>query len=261
MTGLNYRETITKTTPEKRLISILPKKSGRDAKGHVSIRHQGGRQKRFLRKIDWKRDKQDILGKVFSIEYDPNRTANIALIHYQDGEKRYIIAPKDLKIGDGIIASEKAEIKTGNALPLKNIPLGIPIHALEIIPGKGAICVRSAGNSAVILAKEGKFANVKMPSGEVRKILLECKATIGVVSNEEWSNVILGKAGRKRHMGIRPTVRGVAQNPRSHPHGGGEGRSGIGLKKGPKTKWGKKAFKKTRNKRKWSEKMIISHRK
>lgn len=261
MTGLDFRKDITRMTPEKGLISILKKRSGRDTKGHVSTRHQGGREKRFLRVIDWKRDKIDVLGKVHSIEYDPNRTANIALVHYADGEKRYIIAPSDLRVGNEVISSDKAEIKPGNALKLKDIPLGIPIHALELIPGRGAITVRSAGSSALILSKEGKYADVKLPSGEVRKVLLESRATIGIVSNEDWENVNFGKAGRKRHMGIRPTVRGVAQDPRSHPHGGGEGRSGIGLLKGPKTKWGKKAFKKTRNKKKWSEKMIISHRK
>jgi large subunit ribosomal protein L2 len=260
MTGLDYRLDITKMEPEKSLIRLLPKQSGRDIQGHVSTRHQGGREKRYLRIIDWKRDKENVSGTVFSIEYDPNRTANIALVNYSDGDKRYIIAPRDLKVGNRVMSGDKAEISVGNALKLKDIPLGIPIHCLEIIPGKGAKSVRSAGSSAMILAKEGKYANIKMPSGEVRKYLLECRAVIGSVSNEDWSNVVFGKAGRKRHMGIRPTVRGVAQDPRSHPHGGGEGRSGIGLLKGPKTPWGKKAFKKTRNKKKWSEKLIISHR-
>ncbi len=260
MTGINWRKDITRTMPEKSLTEILPKRSGRDAKGHVSMRHQGGREKRFLRIIDWRRDKRDMPGKVAAIEYDPNRTANIALIHYQDGEKCYIIAPVGLHVGGKVISSDKAEIKTGNCLKLKDIPLGVPIHALELIPGRGAKMLRSAGSSASLLSKEGEYASLKMPSGEVRKILLEARATIGIVSNEDWQNVTLGKAGRRRHMGIRPTVRGVAQDPRSHPHGGGEGRSGIGLKKGPKTPWGKKAFKKTRNKSKWREKMIISHR-
>ncbi len=260
MTGINYRRDVTRENPEKNLIEILPKKSGRDAAGHVATRHQGGREKRFLRIIDWKRDKIDIKAKVFSIEYDPNRTANIALLHYADGEKRYIIAPKDLKVGDTVISSDKAEIKNGSCLKLKDIPLGILIHCLELEPGKGAKFLRSAGASASILSKEGGYVVIKMPSGEVRKIQGEARATIGVVSNEDWQNVLLGKAGRKRHMGVRPTVRGVAQDPRSHPHGGGEGRSGIGLLKGPRTKWGKPAFKKTRNKRKWSEKLIISHR-
>lgn len=260
MTGLNYRKDITRTTPEKRLVEILPKISGRDVQGHISMRHQGGREKRYYRQIDWRRDKDGLTGKVFSIEYDPNRTANIALIHYADGEKRYIIAPSGLKVGDVVVSSNSAEISPGNSLKLKNIPLGVPIHNVELIPGRGAKFVRSAGSSALILAKEGSYAALKMPSGETRKILLECRATIGTVSNEDWSNVVIGKAGRKRHMGVRPTVRGVAQDPRSHPHGGGEGRSGIGLKKGPKTPWGKKAFKKTRNKKKWSEKLIIQHR-
>ncbi len=260
MTGLQYRGVLTRQYPEKSLIEILPKKSGRDTAGHVAMRHQGGRNKRFLRTIDWKRDKFDIEGRVFSIEYDPNRTANIALIHYTDGDKRYIIAPKGLKIGDIIISSDKAEIKTGNSLKLKDIPLGILVHNVELEPKKGAKMLRSAGSSASILSKEGDHVVIKLPSGEVRKVLSEARATIGVVSNEDWRNVVLGKAGRKRHMGIRPTVRGVAQDPRSHPHGGGEGRSGIGLLKGPRTKWGRPAFKKTRNKRKWSEKLIISHR-
>ena len=260
MTGLDFKKDLTKFEPEKRLSTILKKQSGRDAQGHVSMRHQGGREKRFLREVDWRRNKFDIEAKVLAIEYDPNRTANLALLSYADGEKRYIIAPKDLKVGDRVISSDKAEIKTGNCLKLKNIPLGVPIHALELNPGRGANMLRSAGSSAQILSKEGNYAALKMPSGEVRKILLDCQATIGVVSNEDWRNVVLGKAGRKRHMGIRPTVRGVAQDPRSHPHGGGEGRSGIGLKKGPKTPWGKKAFKKTRNKKKWSDKLIISHR-
>jgi large subunit ribosomal protein L2 len=260
MTGINWRKDITCQNPEKSLVEILPKQSGRDVHGHVSMRHQGGREKRFLRRIDWKRDKMDVSATVFSIEYDPNRTANIALLHYADGEKRYIIAPSGLHVGDKVISAENAEIKTGNSLKLKNIPLGIPIHNLELVSGRGAKLVRSAGSSALILSKEGDHAAVKMPSAETRKILLTCRATIGVVSNEDWSNVVFGKAGRKRHMGIRPTVRGVAQDPRSHPHGGGEGRSGIGLKKGPKTKWGKKAFKKTRDKKKWSEKLIIEHR-
>jgi large subunit ribosomal protein L2 len=260
MSGLNYRKDVTRQKPEKSLIKILPKQSGRDVQGHVSTRHQGGREKRFLRVIDWKRDKMDVTATVFAIEYDPNRTANIALLHYADGEKRYIIAPSGLKVGEKVISSEKAEIRAGNSLKLANIPLGIPIHNLELVSGRGAKLVRSAGSSALILSKEGNYAAIKMPSGETRKILLTCRATVGVVSNEDWSNVVFGKAGRKRHMGIRPTVRGVAQDPRSHPHGGGEGRSGIGLKKGPKTKWGKKAFKKTRDKKKWSEKLIIEHR-
>lgn len=261
MSGLNFRKDLTCTKPEKTLIEILPKQSGRDNQGHVAMRHQGGRHKRYLRQIDWKRDKFDIKGNIVSIEYDPNRTANIALVHYADGEKRYIIAPNGLKVGDKVVSSDKAEIKTGNCLKLAQIPLGVPIHNVELIPGRGAILVRSAGSSALILAKEGAYAALKMPSGETRKILLASRATIGTVSNTDWNNVVLGTAGRRRHMGIRPTVRGVAQDPRSHPHGGGEGRSGIGLKKGPKTKWGKKAFKKTRNKKKWSEKLIIQHRK
>lgn len=262
MTGLNWRKILNPAgRPLKRLLRIIKKKSGRDNRGHISVRHQGGGEKRFYRVIDWKRDKFNVVGKVISLEYDPNRTANIALISYADGDKRYIIAPSGLKVGDEILSAEETEVKSGNVMPLKNIPLGVVICAVELFPGRGAQLARSAGASAIILSKEEKYVVLKLQSGEVRKVLGECRAMIGVISNEEKKNIILGKAGRKRHMGVRPSVRGVAQDPRSHPHGGGEGRSGIGLKKGPKTPWGKQAFHKTRNKRRLSEKLIISHRK
>lgn len=259
-TKLSNKE-ITKTKPEKSLIVILPKKSGRDSFGHVSMRHQGGREKRYFRAIDWKRDKKDIAGTVSTIEYDPNRTGNIALIHYADGEKRYILAYEGIKVGDKIVSSDNAEIKNGNTLPLAKMPVGTVVHNLELIPHKGAQLVRSAGAGALILARENSFCHIKFPSGEVRLVKEGCYATIGTVGNVEWKNVKLGKAGRKRHMGIRPTVRGVAQDPRSHPHGGGEGRSGIGMPS-PKSPWGKKTLgKRTRNRKKYSNKMIVQRRK
>lgn len=244
----------------KKLYSILAKKSGRDARGTISVRHQGGREKRFLRKIDWKRNKFDIPARVLSIEYDPNRTANIALLVYQDGEKRYILAPEDLKIGDQVVSGKEAEIKMGNAVPLRKIPVGLPIHNIELRPGKGGQIVRSAGTAAQIIAKEKDWATIKMPSGEQRLIPVDCLATIGQVSKPLWKTINLGKAGRKRHMGIRPTVRGVAMNPHSHPHGGGEGRSGIGMSS-PKSPWGKKTLgKKTRRPKKYSDRYIIKRR-
>ncbi len=214
-----------------------------------------------MRKIDFKRDKRDIKAKVFSLEYDPNRSANIALLQYEDGEKCYILMPVGLKVNDTVIASEKADFKVGNALPLKKIPIGLEIHNLELTPGKGGQLVRSAGSYAVIQAKEGKFATIKFPSGEIRQIPLEAYATIGQVSNPQWKTRKIGKAGRKRLMGIRPTVRGVAQHPNSHPHGGGEGRSGIGMKS-PKSPWGKRTLgRKTRRPKKYSDKLIIKRRK
>lgn len=251
---------LAKKRAEKRLRRILLKHSGRNHTGQVTVRHQGGREKRFLRLIDFKRDKREIPAKVTALEYDPNRTANVALLSYADGEKRYILAPEGLKVGDTLITGEKAELNPGNALPLAKIPVGMPIHNLELRPGKGGQIIRSAGSAAIIQAKEGGFANVVLPSTELRKIPLTCYATIGQVSNQEWRAVSLGKAGRKRHMGIRPTVRGVAQNPDSHPHGGGEGRSGIGMPS-PKSPWGKPTLgKKTRKKRKYSDKSIIRRR-
>lgn len=260
MTGLSFAE-ITTLTPEKKLKVILSKSSGRDVSGHVSVRHQGGRHKRFLRIIDFKRDKKDIKAVVASIEYDPNRTANIALLKYTDGEKRYILAPESLKTGEVLVSSDAGEIKPGNCMSLKNIPVGTLIHNIELVSGKGAQAVRSAGGAAVVMAKEGGYVQVKMPSGEIRKVNENCCATIGQLGNIEWKNVHFGKAGRKRHMGIKPTVRGTAQDPRSHPHGGGEGRSGVGMKY-PKTPWGKHALgTKTRKKNKGSSKFIIKRRK
>ena len=241
----------------RKLKRILPKKSSRDAAGHVSVRHQGGRHKRFLRRIDFKRDKLDLPGKVMAFEYDPNRTADIALLTYPDGEKRYILAPQGLKVGDQVVAGPEVEIKVGNTLPLKRIPVGTPIHNVELTPGKGGQIARGAGTAALIQSKEGGLATVKLPSGEIRTLSENCLATLGQLGNLDWKNEVFGKAGRKRLMGIRPTVRGVAQHPDSHPHGGGEGRSGIGLKS-PKSPWGKKTLgKKTRQPGRYSDKLII----
>jgi large subunit ribosomal protein L2 len=245
----------------KKLKRILKKHSGRNVSGRITTRHQGGRQKRFLRSLDFKRDKRDIPAKVVSIEYDPNRGADIAFLHYPDGEKRYILAPYELKVGDELIAGEKAEFKPGNALPLKKIPAGTIIHNLELTPGKGGQMVRGAGTGASIASKEGGYVVVKLPSGEQRMIKENCYATIGQVSRPERKTIKLGKAGRKRHMGVRPTVRGVAQHPGSHPHGGGEGRSGIGMPS-PKSPWGKKTLgKRTRKRKKYSDKLIVKRRK
>lgn len=244
----------------KKLFKILKKHSGRNNTGKVTVRHQGGGEKQFLREIDFKRDKHDISAKVETIEYDPNRTANVALLLYQDGERRYILAPQGLKVGDKVVSGKKAELKVGNALPLKKIPVGTIIHNIELTLGKGGQLVRGAGGGAVLQAKEGGYGTIKLPSGEQRKVSTECFATIGQVGNSQWKAVKLGKAGRKRHMGIRPTVRGVAQNPRSHPHGGGEGRSGIGMPS-PKSPWGKRTLgKKTRKRKKYSDKLIIKRR-
>lgn len=258
---IQWSKTVTKKKAEKRLLKILPKKSGRDSHGRITVRHRGKRQKRYLRKIDFARDKKDIKAKVISLEYDPNRSANIALLQYEDGEKRYILAPEGLKVNDTVIASEKADFKVGNALPLKKIPVGLEIHNLELRPGKGGQLIRSAGAYAVIQSKEGGYATIKFPSGEVRQIKLSAYATIGQVSNPEWKTREIGKAGRKRLMGIRPSVRGVVQHPNSHPHGGGEGRSGIGMKS-PKSPWGKRTLGvKTRKPKKYSDKLIIKRRK
>ncbi len=243
----------------KKLKFIKKKNSGRDASGQVSVRHQGGQQKRFVRVIDFKRDKRNVVGKVVAIEYDPNRTVDIALVQYSDGEKRYILAPNGLKVKDVIMSGEKADIKTGHALPLRLIPVGTFIHNIEINPGRGGQIARGAGVGAVVAAKEGKIAHVKMPSGEVRKFLAEGYATVGTLGNLDWKNRVFKKAGTKIHMGIRPTVRGVAQNPRSHPHGGGEGRSGIGMNT-PKTYAGRKAVGKTRRPKKYSNKYILQRR-
>jgi len=248
-----------KTKIPKKLKSINPKSSGRNNTGKITVRHQGGREKRQLRHIDWKR-KVVVGARVASLEYDPNRTADIALLIYSNGIKDYILAPQGLKVGDVVISSETAEIKAGNCLPLKNIPIGVEIHCLEITPGKGAQMVRSAGNTATIQSKEGTNVSVKLPSGEIRLFKDICKATIGALTNPHHKEEILGKAGRKRHMGVRPTVRGVAQDPRSHPHGGGEGRSGIGLKS-PKSVYGKRVMGvRTRSKKKYSNSTIIKRR-
>ena len=256
-----FSEVITKKQPEKSLLKGRKKKTGgRNYSGKITIRHHGGGNKRLLRNIDFRRDKVGIPGIVRAIEYDPNRRANIALIYYTDGEKRYILAPTKLEIGEKIMSGESAELKVGNALPLRNIPVGMPIHNIELVPKKGGKLVRGAGTAAFIQSKEGKFATVLLPSKEQRLIHAECLATIGQVGNEEWKTISLGKAGRKRHMGIRPSVRGVAMHPGAHPHGGGEGRSGIGMKS-PKSPWGKRTLgKKTRKKRKYSSQFIVKDR-
>ena len=252
-------EEITKSTPERNLTVIRKQHSGRNSMGRVTVRHRGGGTRRQIRLVDFKRDKVNIPAKVMAIEYDPNRTARLALLFYADGEKRYIIAPIGVKVGDTLMSGTRAEIRPGNNLPLASIPVGTNIHAIELHPGKGAQMVRSAGTSAQLLAKEGKYAHIRMPSGEVRLVLQECTASIGQVGNVEHSNIKLGKAGRKRHMGRRPEVRGTAMSPRDHPHGGGEGRTGIGMP-GPKTPWGKPAlgYKTRRNKR--TNDMIIRQR-
>ena len=240
MTVSAYDE-ITKKTPEKSLTEELKKNSGRNVTGKITVRHQGGGERRKYRIIDFKRDKDGVPAKVKSIEYDPNRSANIALLFYADGEKRYIIAPLGLTVGDTLVSGEGADIKVGNALELANIPVGTMIHCIELKPGKGAQLVRSAGNAAQLMAKENKYAQVRLPSGEVRLIPMNAKATICQVGNVDHGNIMIGKAGRKRHMGIRPTVRGSVMNPCDHPHGGGEGKSPIG-KPGPVTPWGKPAL-------------------
>jgi large subunit ribosomal protein L2 len=245
----------------KRLKTMIGRRGGRDTRGQVSVRHRGGGSKRFLRKIDFKRDKRDIKGRIEAIEYDPLRNVSIALVVYPDGERRYILAPEGLQVGQEIMASREAEIKAGNSLPLRQIPVGTPIHNLELVPGRGGQIVRGAGTMAAILAKENEMAQVKLPSGEVRLIPLESWATIGQLGNVGEKLKKLRKAGDSRRRGIRPTVRGVAQNPRSHPHGGGEGRSGIGMP-GPKTPWGKAARgKKTRRRAKYSDRFILKRRK
>jgi large subunit ribosomal protein L2 len=259
MTVLTFDE-ITKKEPEKSLLAPLNKTAGRNAHGKITVRHRGGGAKRKYRIIDFKRNKDGVPGKVAAIEYDPNRTANIALINYADGEKRYIIAPLNLKVGDTIISGENVDIRVGNALPLKNIPVGTTIHNIELKPGKGAQLVRSAGGAAQLMAKEGNYAQVRLPSGEVRLVRLECRATIGQVGNLDHENVTIGKAGRKRHMGIRPTVRGSVMNPNDHPHGGGEGKAPIG-RPTPVTPWGKPTLGyKTRKKNKKSDKFIVRRR-
>ena len=240
MTVSSFEE-ITKKSPERSLVEDKKKNAGRNNSGKITVRHQGGGARQKYRIIDFKRNKDNVPAKVFSVEYDPNRSANIALLHYLDGEKRYIIAPLGLKVGDLIVSGETADIKVGNALPIANIPVGTMIHCIELKPGKGAQLVRSAGNAAQLMAKEGAYAQVRLPSGEVRLIPMNAKATIGQVGNIDHANIQIGKAGRKRHMGVRPTVRGSVMNPCDHPHGGGEGKSPIG-KPGPVTPWGKPAL-------------------
>ena len=253
-------EEITKTTPEKSLTTTLKKNAGRNSYGRITVRHQGGGVRRKYRIIDFKRRKVDVASKVIAIEYDPNRSANIALLEYEDGEKAYILAPQGLKVGDKVMAGEKADIKPGNSLPISSIPVGTLIHCIELKPGKGAQMVRSAGNSAQLMAKEGKYAHVRLPSGEMRLVSVDCKATIGEVGNSEHENVKLGKAGKSRWLGRRPEVRGSVMNPNDHPHGGGEGKSPVG-RPGPVTPWGKPALGyKTRNAKKASNKFIVKRR-
>lgn len=253
-------EEITKKEPEKSLLVTLKKNAGRNAQGKITVRHRGGGQKRKYRIIDFKRNKDGITAKVSAIEYDPNRTANIALLTYADGEKRYILAPNKLNVGDVVVSGEGSDIKIGNALQLRHIPVGTIIHNIELKPGKGGQLARAAGASAQLMAKEDKYAQVRLASGEVRLVSILCKATIGQVGNLDHENITIGKAGRKRHMGIRPTVRGSVMNPNDHPHGGGEGRSPIG-RPAPVTPWGKPALGyKTRKKNKASDKFIVKRR-
>ena len=253
-------EEITTNKPEKSLLEVKTKKAGRNNQGRITVRHQGGGEKRKSRIIDFKRNKFDIYGTVATIEYDPNRSANISLINYIDGEKRYIIAPKGLKVGMKIMSGEKADIKVGNALPLKNIPEGTTVHNIELKPGKGGELARSAGASAQILGREDKYVLIRLASGEVRKVLGTCMATVGEVGNADYELVNYGKAGRKRHMGIRPTVRGSVMNPNDHPHGGGEGKAPVG-RSGPMTPWGKPALGYKTRKKKASDKLIVRRRK
>ena len=257
----SFNEITTKNKPERSLITANHRARGRNNQGLITIRHRGGGHKRRYRVIDFKRNKHNIAARVASIEYDPNRNARISLLHYQDGEKRYILSAQNVKVGTTLMSGPDAEIQLGNSLPLENIPLGLEVHNIELIPGNGGQIVRAAGTSAKILAKEGKYVTLRLPSKEIRLIRKECYATIGVVSNAEHSNITIGKAGKKRWLGIRPTVRGVVMNPCDHPHGGGEGRSPIGRKR-PITPWGKAALGvKTRKKRKASDIYIVRRRK
>ena len=259
MTSSSFEE-ITKKEPEKSLVVHIKKNSGRNNQGRITTRHRGGGAKKKYRIIDFKRNKDGIVAKVAGIEYDPNRTANIALLHYADGEKRYILAPIGLKVGDKLMNGETAEIRVGNTLSMKDMPVGTQIHNIEMKPGAGGQLVRSAGNSAQLMAKEGKFATVRLPSGEMRLLPILCRATVGQIGNADHELITIGKAGRKRHMGIRPTVRGSVMNPNDHPHGGGEGRSPIG-RSAPSTPWGKPALGlKTRKKNKASNKYIVRKR-
>ena len=259
MTGSDFAE-ITKTTPEKSLLASKSRQAGRNNQGKITVRHRGGGAKRKYRIIDFKRNKDGIAAKVIGIEYDPNRTANIALICYEDGEKAYILAPEGLKDGMKVMNGPEAEVRVGNCLPLSEIPVGTQIHNIELYPGRGGQLVRSAGNSAQLMAKEGKYATLRLPSGEMRMVPIVCRATIGVVGNADHSLINIGKAGRKRHMGIRPTVRGSVMNPCDHPHGGGEGKSPVG-RPGPVTPWGKPAMGyKTRKKKNRTDKFIVKRR-
>lgn len=259
MTSLDFAE-ITASKPEKSLLAPLPKKAGRNNQGKITVRHNGGGHKKQYRIIDFKRNKDNVPAKVATVEYDPNRSANIALLHYADGEKRYIIAPKELVVGQEVVSGQEVDIKVGNALPLANIPVGTLIHNIELKPGKGGQLVRSAGASAQVLGKEGKYVLVRLKSGEVRMILATCRATIGEVGNEQHGLVNIGKAGRTRWLGKRPTVRGSVMNPNDHPHGGGEGRTSIG-RKSPMSPWGKPTLgKKTRSKKARSNKFIVRAR-
>ena len=260
MSVLDNKDVITKSTPEKSLLAKKVKTAGRNNQGKITVRHHGGGNKQKYRIIDFKRKKDGVVGKVMAIEYDPNRTANIALIYYKDGTKAYILAPNGLLVGSEIMSGENAEAKVGNCLPLQNIPIGANVHAIELTPGLGAKMVRSAGNTAQLMAKEGNYATLRLPSGEMRKVPIMCRATLGIVGNGEHNLVNIGKAGRKRHMGIRPTVRGSVMNPNDHPHGGGEGKCSIGLP-GPVTPWGKPALGlKTRNRKKNTNKLIITRK-
>ena len=260
MTTLDYNE-ITKKTPEKSLLTVKKEKAGRNSYGRITVRHQGGGNRQKYRIMDFKRKKDGIEATVLGIEYDPNRSANIALIEYKDGEKAYILAPEGLKDGDKVVSGKAVDIKPGNCMEINSIPVGTLIHNIELNPGQGGKLVKAAGQSAQLMAKEGKYAHVRLPSGEMRLVLANCRATIGVIGNSEHANVKLGKAGRKRHMGWRPEVRGSAMNPVDHPHGGGEGRAPIGHA-GPLTPWGKPALGyKTRNKKKQSNKFIVKRRK
>ncbi len=259
MTSQDYSE-LSKVEPEKSLLQPNSKNGGRNSYGRITVRHQGGGNRQKYRVIDFKRDKDGIKAKVATIEYDPNRTANIALLNYVDGEKRYILAPVGLKVGDIVESGESADIRSGNALPLANIPVGSLVHNIELKPGKGGQMVRAAGNAAQLMAKEGDYASVRLPSGEVRMVRINCKATIGQIGNIDHENVKIGKAGRKRWMGVRPTVRGVVMNPVDHPHGGGEGKSPIG-RPSPVTPWGKPTLGyKTRKKKNKSDKFIVKRR-
>jgi large subunit ribosomal protein L2 len=258
MTGFTFEE-ITKSKPEKSLIQPLRKKGGRNMYGRITVRHRGGGHRRHIRIVDFKREKRGVPAKVAAIEYDPNRTARLALLHYFDGEKRYIIAPLHLRVGDRVISGPDAEVRPGNSMPIENIPVGTLIHNIELQEGKGGQLVRSAGSAAQLLAKEGDYAQVRLPSSEVRLIRQKCYATIGQVGNLDNSNIKLGKAGRKRHLGIRPTVRGSAMSPRDHPHGGGEGRQPIGMP-GPKSPWGKPTLGYKTRRNKTTDKYIVRRR-